>query len=120
MKILPSWREGRRYLLIEIKNNKEKAKKDIAKALLNFLGILNYARARPFFVSLNNSQNLLVLSVNRKFLSHSRAALLLCKSKPKPRCIYVAGTLKKLKQRMKQMKNKQDGSTKNLKNKHNH
>jgi RNase P/RNase MRP subunit POP5 len=102
MKILPSWREGRRYLLIEIKNNKEKAKKDIAKALLNFLGILNYARARPFFVSLNNSQNLLVLSVNRKFLSHSRAALLLCKSKPRPRCIYVAGTLKKLKQRIKE------------------
>jgi len=108
MKILPSWKEGRRYLLIEIKKGvktKNEIQIEIEKALLNFLGIVNYAKARPFFVKVNSeNKNFVVLSVNRKFLSHARASLLLCKSKPT--CIYVSGTLKKIKRKLKEISQK--------------
>jgi len=99
MKILPSWKERRRYLLIDFKGNKdnrEKVIKEIKNSMILFMGFINYAKARPIFLK---HPKYIILSVNRKYLSHVRASLLLCKSKPQ--CIYVAGTLKKLKEKIK-------------------
>ena len=101
MKILPSWKEKRRYLLIATEN-KEKTKKEIKEALIFLIGAINYAKARPFFVQ--NKSNYLILSINRKYLSQVRASLLLCNSKPK--CIFVSGTLKKLKKKIEELKRK--------------
>lgn len=98
MKILPSWKEKRRYLLIETKN-KEKTKKEIINNLIYLAGIINFARARPMFIENKLFDNYLVLSINRKYLNIGRASLLLCKTKPK--CVYVSGTLKKLKKFLK-------------------
>ncbi|MEM2479103.1 MAG: hypothetical protein QXJ92_02855, partial [Candidatus Pacearchaeota archaeon] len=98
MQILPSWKEPRRYLLIKYKGSREKVKQEIKNAFLLWVGLLNYARARPFFVENKNSlskakeKNFLIFSVHRKFLNQARGCLLLCPSKPS--CIYVSGTLK--------------------------
>ncbi|MEM4358192.1 MAG: hypothetical protein QW244_02470 [Candidatus Pacearchaeota archaeon] len=97
MKILPSWKEPRRYLLIKYKGSKEKVKQEIKNGFLLFVGIVNYARARPFFINIGRPK-FLILSIHRKYLSQARGALLLCESRPE--CVYVSGTLKKLKKKI--------------------
>ncbi len=99
MKILPSWKEKRRYLLIKYKGEKDKVIKEIKNSMLFLIGIINYAKARPLFL---NHPDYIILSINRKYLSQARASLLLCKSKPT--CIYVSGTLKKIKKIIKSKK----------------
>lgn len=113
MKIKPSWKEKRRYLLIELKKSKlknlkknfEKLKKKevekIKKWMIKLHGILGYAKARPIFIDLKqiSNTNYLIMSVNRKYLSVARAAVLLSQAN----CVYVSGTLKKLKKRIKEI-----------------
>ncbi|MEM4647700.1 MAG: hypothetical protein QXO12_00065 [Candidatus Pacearchaeota archaeon] len=97
MKIFPSWKEKKRYLLIETKNQ-QKTKKEIIKNLTKLLGIINLSRARPIFIDNKLFNGYLVLSINRKYLSFARASLVLCKD---AKCIYVSATLKKLKKFLK-------------------
>jgi RNase P/RNase MRP subunit POP5 len=98
MKILPSWKEKRRYLLIKFEGKREKVIKEIKNSLLFLIGIVNYAKARPLFLK---HQEYIILSVHRKYLSQAIASLLLCKSKPT--CIYVSGTIKKIKRKIKEI-----------------
>jgi len=62
MKLKPSAKIHRRYLLIE------GSKPDIEKAILEYIGILGYAEASPLFVKPN------VLAVERSALIKVRAA----------------------------------------------
>jgi len=79
-KLKPSLRENKRYLLVEA------GKEQVEKAILDFLGILGYAKAGVAFVNNN------VLAVNRKELDKIKAGLCLAGIKVRK----VSGTLKGL------------------------
>ena len=87
-KLKSSQRIQRRYLLLEA--NKEV----VEKALLEYLGILGWAKAVPVFVSGGKD---LILSVSREELSNVRAAFELCSTPIKVR--KVSGTLAGLRRR---------------------
>ena len=78
----PSMRENKRYLLIE----GNMAKEEIEKAILDYVGILGWAKACPVFVSHN------ILAVNRQEVDKIKASLELAKIRVKR----VSGTLKGL------------------------
>ncbi|MEK6820418.1 MAG: hypothetical protein AABX71_01785 [Nanoarchaeota archaeon] len=75
----PSLREKKRYLLVEAD------RKEIEKAILDYVGILGYSRAGVMFVGK-------ILAVNRKEVDKVKAGLLLAGIKVKR----VSGTLKGL------------------------
>ena len=85
MKLKPSARPDRRYLLIEAKS-----KEEIEKAILDYIGVLGWAKAAPVFVDLKG----IVLCINRKEVDNVRAALELSERDIKVK--KVSGTLKGL------------------------
>ena len=87
LKAKSSARIKTRYLLIE-----SESKKDVEKAILDYIGILGWAKATPVF--LNTTTSKLILSINRKELVNVRAALELSEAKIK--VLRVSGTLKGL------------------------
>lgn len=89
MKIKASGKIRRRYLLIEAGSRKE-----IESAILDYIGILGWARASPVFVDMKKRNEKIVLSVDRAEVENVRAAF--CASKNKIRVIRVSGTIKGL------------------------
>ena len=87
LKTKPSARIKKRYLLIQGK------KEEIEKSILDFLGILGYAKAAPIFVDIKNKDKI-ILAINRTELTHVRAAFELVKN---IKVLRVSGTLKGLK-----------------------
>lgn len=87
LKLKPSVRIKRRYLLL-----KAESKSVVEKTMLDYIGILGYAKASPFFVE--NGGEKIVLSVDRKMVDDVRAAFEL--SKEKIKVVKVSGTLKGL------------------------
>ncbi|MBU0907419.1 MAG: hypothetical protein KKD18_02460 [Nanoarchaeota archaeon] len=67
LKLKPSARINRHYLLIEAKN-----KGEIETAILDFIGILGWAKAAPAFVK--TTKRGFVLAVERKEVANVRAA----------------------------------------------
>lgn len=112
-------REKRHYLLIKAHSLKplreEELKAKINEAILKFIGILGYANAGPLFVKIEDEKvnkimeekNLIVLSVTTKFVDHVKASLLFTRTNVKQdiklECIRVSGTIKKLKQFIKNL-----------------
>jgi RNase P/RNase MRP subunit POP5 len=86
MKIKATQRIKRRYLLIEGK------KEEIEKSILDYIGILGWAKATPVFVK--HSENKIILSLDRKHLSNIRAAFAISESKIN--VLKVSGTIKGL------------------------
>ncbi len=86
LKTKPSAKIKRRYLLIQ--GTKEK----VEKAILDYIGILGYAKASPQFVK-TKSKNL-VLAIETKSLIEVRAAFEI--SPQKIKILKVSGTLKAL------------------------
>lgn len=76
----PSLRENKRYLLVEA------SKEQVEQAILDFIGILGYAKAGVMFPSTG------ILAVNREALDSIRASLVLAGIKIKR----VSGTIKGL------------------------
>ena len=70
MKLKSSARSKRRYILIKGK------REDVEKAIFDYVGILGWAKAAPFFVAKYRGRliNEIVLCVNRKELQNIRAA----------------------------------------------
>ena len=87
VKVKPSAKVNKRYLLIE------GSKKDIEKAILDYIGILGWAKASPNFVK-DFKEGKTILAVDRKSVNDVRAALEI--SKEKIEIIRVSGTLKGL------------------------
>lgn len=85
-RLKPSLREDKRYLLIE-----GGSKEEIEKALLEFLGVLGYAKASPKWITQGQQ---MILAVNREEVDHVRAALTLAKKQIIVK--RVSGTLKGL------------------------
>lgn len=77
----PSFRENKRYFLVDADREK------VEKAILDYVGILGWAKACPMFVSGN------VVAVNRQEVDKVKAGLLLAGIQVKR----VSGTLKGLK-----------------------
>ncbi len=115
MKLLPSWREKRYYMLVKFENQLCK-EKELIQHINNFLGYINAAKAGVMLVKVklnekkskvkNKSKttqkqpaNLVVLSINRKFVNQARAALTMLNS---IHCIYVSGSLKKIKEKIRE------------------
>jgi len=76
-----SMRDRKRYLLLE-----NASKKDVEKAILDYIGILGWAKASPVFVKSG------ILAVNRQQLEEIKASFELAKIKIKK----ISGTLKGL------------------------
>ena len=87
LKTKPTERIKRRYLLIEAEN-----KEVVERSLLDYIGLLGWAKAQP--VSVSSSLGL-VLSIDRAWLSHARAAFVISTDKIKIK--KVSGTLAGLK-----------------------
>ena len=92
LKTKPSTRINKRYLLLEAD-----AKEKVEKAILDYLGILGFAKASPNFVRIKTKAksklaDKLILSINRKENERVRAAFALAGIK----ILRVSGTLKGL------------------------
>lgn len=83
----PSAKTHRRYLLLEAKN-----KKEIETTILDYIGILGWAKAAPVFVK-TESKNY-VLAIERKSITEIRAAFEA--SEKNIKVLKVSGTLKGL------------------------
>ncbi len=87
LKIKPSIKIKRRYLLIRGAN-----KEEIEKIIIEYLGILGWARASPMFVK--SSSNQIILAVDRKEVDNIKAAFEISSSNIK--ILKISGTLKGL------------------------
>jgi len=87
LKTKPSSRLNRRYLLIEAKS-----KQEVESPILDYIGILGWAKAVPLFIK--NENNQLILAIERKELTNIRAAFEA--SDKKIKLLKVSGTLKGL------------------------
>lgn len=91
MKLKRTLQIKKRYLSIAAKN-----KESVEAAILDYIGMLGWAKASPVFVHSfkNNFPGKIILSVDRRALNDVRAALEL--SKEKIKILRVSGTLKGL------------------------
>ncbi len=89
LKLKSSQRIHRRYLLLEAQS-----KEEIETAILDYIGILGWAKAAPLFVEAKNVKDRFILAVDRKLLNEVRAAFELSPLTIKVR--RVSGTLKGL------------------------
>lgn len=105
MRLLPSLRQKKRYVLLEIISDKKfsfpEIQEEVEKAFLRFWGILGVARASPLLVKekFSLSGQKLVVKVNHAFVDELKMALALStKIKNTPiilRSISTSGSLKK-------------------------
>lgn len=80
----PSMKENKRYLLLKGNFTKE----DVEKAILEFIGVLGYAKASPMWVAKN------ILAVNREEADKVRASFVVCEKNIE--VAKVSGTIKGL------------------------
>ncbi len=106
MKLKPSLKQKKRYVLFEIQSAKVFSLPEVAEAiessLLRFLGELGLAKASPMMVKekWNDKKQRFVLKVNHDYVDKLKAAVILNKKiKNTPvliRSIVTSGTLKKI------------------------
>lgn len=87
MKLKPSARMNRRYLLLS-----GGSQQDIEKIVLEYMGILGWAKAAPVF--LKSKKGNIILCIKRKMVDDMRAAFEISETKIK--ILRVSGTLKGL------------------------
>lgn len=102
MKLLPSLKQKKRYIVFEIigeKFNVEEVKTAVEEALLLFLGQLGMAKTAPMFLKEKFKENKFIVKINHKFVDECKSALILIKKiKNKEvmvRSIITSGILKK-------------------------
>ena len=86
LKLKSSARIKRHYLLLN-----SSSKKEVEQAILDYIGILGWAKAAPIFLE---NKNNIILSIDRKEMNNVRAALELSNSDIK--VSRVSGTLEGL------------------------
>lgn len=87
LKLKSSARIKKRYLLLSASS-----KEEIEKAILDYIGVLGWAKSSPAFIHSKNSR--IILSINRKSINEVRAAFEL--SPKNIKILKVSGTLKGL------------------------
>jgi len=90
LKIKASAKIKRRYLLLQALSREE-----VEKTILDYIGILGWAKAEPVWVDLKVDARALVLSVSREALMNVRAAFEASSAEIK--VLRVSGTLAGLK-----------------------
>ena len=103
MKLLPSLRQKKRYIVFEILSKEQfsfsDAKKAVDETLLLFLGQLGLAKALPMMLKEKYKNNTFLLKINNKYVDQAKSAVILIKKiKNEPvilRSIITSGTLKK-------------------------
>lgn len=85
MKLKPSARTNRRYILVE-----SESKEDIEKSILEYVGTLGWAKMIPYVIGKGNN---FIVAVDRKELQNAVAAFALFK---KIKVIKISGTIKSL------------------------
>lgn len=94
LKLLPTLREKRHYLVIKPKSKQEMSEKElhekIDKAILDFIGIFGYAKAGPLFIEVK--RNYVIVSITTKYVKSIKAALALSDLE----CVGVSGAIKKV------------------------
>lgn len=88
--LIPSHKENKRYLLVHGKS----LKKNIEKAILEFVGVLGLSKCGLSFVKSNPEENSAVICVNRESVDSVRASLAVFPEKME--VLKVSGTLKGL------------------------
>ncbi len=86
LKLKPTMRANRRYLFIRGTKN------DVEGAILEYIGVLGWAKATPVFVA--SSDGKVILAINRETVTDVRAALALARGKLE--VLRVSGTIKGL------------------------
>ncbi len=86
LKLKPSMKIHRRYLLLSAQN-----KDQVEKVILDYVGILGWAKAKPFFVL---QKGKIILAIDRAAINDIRASFEI--SKENIKVIRVSGTLKGL------------------------
>ncbi len=87
LKVKPSAGARKTYLLIGAKNRKE-----IESIILDYIGVLGWAKASPMFVEGGKKEGMLVLAVNRSEVNSIRAAF---EASPfRIKILRVSGTIK--------------------------
>ncbi len=85
LKLKSSARPNRRYILLS-----GASKEDIEKIILEYIGILGWAKASPIFIKSKS----IILSINREEINNIRAAIEM--SNQNIKILKVSGTLKGL------------------------
>ena len=88
----PSMRENKRYLLV----HGEDLRKNIEKAILDFIGVLGFSKVGLEFIK--SDKDSAIISVNREMVDSVRASL--CVFPKKMEVKMVSGTLKGLKDKI--------------------
>lgn len=86
-KLMPSMKENKHYLVFE--GDKDK----VEKALLEFLGILGYAKASPILIESKKGKG--ILSFNRNHADEIKAAFIFYNI----RTLGISGTIKKAREK---------------------
>lgn len=102
IKLKPTLREKRHYLVLAIETGKELSDKEIKtiiqNSILEFIGTLGYAKAGPLFIETGKMKKgyYIIVSVLTKYVDHVKGACALIHEKGLSiRCIGVSGTIKK-------------------------
>jgi len=124
LKLLPTLREKKRYLLIQIKSSsREKINVFLLEKLLEWLGIIDYAKAGPRSIverikQINQAYvHYLILQVNRVYTDQVKSFLLFF---PKAECLLVSGCINKVKSKLNEklkQERERKGKKKDLKTK---
>ena len=106
MKLLPSLRQKKRYLVFELRATKKFSLSEVQEAielsLLQFLGEFGIAKAGPLFIKekWNSEKQRFVIKVNHIFVDELKSAVILNKKiKNTPvliKSVISSGTLKKI------------------------
>jgi RNase P/RNase MRP subunit POP5 len=88
----PSMREDKRYLLV----HGEDLRKNIEKAILDFIGVLGFSKVGLEFIK--SDKDSAIISINREMVDSVRASL--CIFPKKMEVKMVSGTLKGLKEKL--------------------
>ena len=86
----PSMREKKRYLLLNGKN----LKKNVEKAILEFIGVLGMSKAGLSWIKSTPTSSSAIICINRKSVDHIRASFAVYADKISVK--KVSGTLKGL------------------------
>ena len=105
MKLKPSLRQKKRYVVFEVVADKKfsllEVKDEVDKTMKDFFGQLGLSKASPLFLKekFNQEKQRFVVKINHQHVDELKAALTLCKSiKNTPvivKSIITSGTLKK-------------------------
>ena len=86
----PSHRERKRYLLVK---GRDVSKNNIEKIILEFIGVLGYAKAGISFVKINKAS--VIIAVNRETVDKIRTSFLM--SKKDLNIVKISGSVKNVK-----------------------